>query len=59
MDHDTITKTGSSAILPVNITKSGVDARSTAIETKTYSKFINHVSKYGRRNAGQDYKRRH
>ena len=44
MDHNTITKTGSSAILPVNITKSGVDARSTAIETKTYSKFINHVS---------------
>ena len=25
MDHNTITKTGSSAILPVNITKSGVD----------------------------------
>ena len=44
MDHNTITKTGSSAILPVNITKSGVDARSTAIETKTYSKFINYVS---------------
>lgn len=44
MDYNTITKTGSSAIIPVNITKTGLDSRSNAIETKTYSKFVNYVS---------------
>ncbi len=43
MDYNTITKTGSSAIIPVNITKTGLDSRSNAVETKTYSKFVNYV----------------
>lgn len=44
MDESLITKTGSSDILPVQTTKSGIGGRSVVMDGANYNKFIDYVS---------------